>query len=91
MPYIPWYSAYDNDVITSGIFEIAMTNTSWKTVKIRRNTNMGLLKSCIEEEICTIHEIITLEKPEGEKKSKEKKVKRMYMQSQLETIREKLK
>ena len=66
----------DNDVITSGVFEIAMTNTSWKTVKIRRNTNMGLLKSCIEEEICTIHEIITLEKPKGEKKSKEKKVKK---------------
>ena len=35
----------DDDVKRSGIFEIAMTNTSWKSVKIRRNTNIGLLKN----------------------------------------------
>ena len=90
MPYIPWYMLMDNDVITSGIFEIAMTNTSWKTVKIRRNTNMGLLKSCIEEEICTIHEIITLEKPKG-KESKEKKVKKNVYAIPIRNNKEKLK
>ena len=50
----------DDDVKRSGILEIAMTNTSWKAVKIRRNTNMGLLKSCVQDEICTIHQILTL-------------------------------
>ena len=60
----------DDDVKRSGIFEIAMTNTSWKTVKIRRNTNMGLLKSCVQDEICTIHQILTFDKPKDEPKPK---------------------
>ena len=55
----------DNEVVSSGIFKIVMTNTSYKTVKIRKHTNMGLLKSCVNEQICTIHEIITFEKPKG--------------------------
>ena len=55
----------DNEVACSGIFEIVMTNTSLKTVKIKKNTNMGLLKSCMQEQICTIHEIITFETPKG--------------------------
>ena len=55
----------DNHVASSGIFEIAFTNTSYKTVKIRKHTNLGLLKSCIEEEICTIHEILTFDTPNG--------------------------
>ena len=59
----------DDDVKRSGIFEIAMTNTSWKTVKIRRNTNMGLLKSCVQDEICTIHQILTFDKPKDETKT----------------------
>ena len=53
----------DDSVKCSGIFEIVMTNNSWKTVKIRRNTTMGLLKSCVEDEICTIHRVITFDKP----------------------------
>ena len=55
----------DNHVASSGIFEIAFTNTSYKTVRIRKHTNLGLLKSCIEEEICTIHEILTFDTPNG--------------------------
>ena len=58
----------DDDVKISGIFEIAMTNTSWKTVKIRRNTNMGLLESCAPDEICTIHKILTFDKPKDEQR-----------------------
>ena len=60
----------DDDVKRSGTFEIAMTNTSWRTVKIRRNTNMGLLKSCIQDEICTIHQILTFDQPKDEPKPK---------------------
>ena len=60
----------DDAVKRSGIFKIAMTNTSWKTVKIRRITNMGLLKSCVQDEICTIHQILTFDKPKDEPKPK---------------------
>ena len=67
----------DNEVVSSGIFEIVMTNTSYKTVKIRKNTNMGLLKSCMQEQICTIHEIITFETPKG-KTEPEKVKKNLY-------------
>ena len=52
----------DDDVKRSGMFEIAMTNTSWKTVKIR-STNIGLLKSCVQDEVCTIHQILPKDKP----------------------------
>ena len=67
----------DEEVNSSGIFEIAMTNTSFKTVKIRKNTHMGILKSCDENEICTIHNIVTFEKPKGKTKP-EKVEKNMY-------------
>ena len=60
----------DDDVKRSGIFEIAMTNTSWKSVKIRRNTNMGQLKSCVQDDIFTIHQILTFDKLKDESKHK---------------------
>ena len=48
----------------SGIFQIAMTNNSGSQVKITRNTNIGLLKSCAEDKICTIHKVGTFHKKE---------------------------
>ena len=47
-----------------------MTNTSWESVKIGRNTNMGLLKFCVQDEICTSHQILTFDKPKDEPKPK---------------------
>ena len=79
----------DNDVKRSGIFEIAMTNTSWKTVKIRRNTNIGPLKSCVQDEICTIHQIVTFDKPKDGPKPK--LLKRICMLFQSEQNQAKLK
>ena len=79
----------DNDVKRAGIFEIAMTNTSWGTVKIRRNTNMGLLKSCVQDEICTIHQILTFDKPKDEPRPK--LLKRICMLFQSEQNQAKLK
>ena len=79
----------DNDVKRSGIFEIAMTNISLKTVKIRRNTNMGLLKSCVQDEICTIHQILTFDNPKDEPNLK--LLKRICMLFQSEQNQTKLK
>ena len=59
----------DEEMKDSGIFEIAMTNTSWLPIKIRANERMGLLKSCIEEEICSIYNVVNFEKPKDKPKS----------------------
>ena len=54
----------------SGIFHIAMTNNSGRCVKITRNTNMGLLKSCAEDQICTIYKVVTFHKTKEEPRDK---------------------
>ena len=56
----------DDELKDSGIFHIAMTNTSSRHVKIIRNTSMGLLKSSAEDKICTIHKVVTFHKTKEE-------------------------
>ena len=51
----------DDEVKNSGIFQIAMTNQSGRHVKITRNASMGLLKSCAEDKLCTIHRVVTFQ------------------------------
>ena len=61
----------DHDVKASGTFNIYMTHKTHKTIKINRNTPLGLLKTCNQENISTIHTIATFEEIEGETEPKE--------------------
>ena len=58
----------DQEVKSSGIFHIVMTNKSQKTIKINKNSGLGLLKSCDQENISTIHTIASSEELKGEDK-----------------------
>ena len=60
----------DDEVKNSGILHIAMTNQPDRHVKITRNASMGLLKSCVEDEVCTIHRVVTFHKTKEELKPK---------------------
>ena len=39
-----------------------MTNTSMKHVKINNNQTMGILRTCQDDQICTIHGIVSFDK-----------------------------
>ena len=47
----------DNEIVNSGIFHVALTNGSSRHIKINYGQIMGMLKSCNEDNICTIHKI----------------------------------
>ena len=51
----------DNEVVNSGIFYVAMTNGSSRDIKINHGQIMRMLKSCNEDNICTIHKIATFQ------------------------------
>ena len=36
-----------------------MTNTSNQHVKVTKNQTLGMLKSCDQDQICTIHRLVT--------------------------------
>ena len=52
----------DDDIFQSGIFNVVMTNTSMKHVKINNNQTMGMLRTCQDDKICTIHRIVSFDK-----------------------------
>ena len=60
----------DDEVNNAGIFHIAMTNQSSRNVKIIRNASIGLLKSCAEDKVYTIHRVVTFHKTKEEPKPK---------------------
>ena len=47
-----------------------MTSQSGRYVKITINASMGLLKSCAENKVCTIHRVVTFHKTKEEPKPK---------------------
>ena len=49
------------EVVKSGSFKVVMTNTSNKHVKINNNQTLGMLRSCQNKQICSLHEIVTFE------------------------------
>ena len=49
------------EVVKSGTFKVVMTNRSNKHVKINNNQTLGMLRSCQNEQICSLHEIVTFE------------------------------
>ena len=51
----------DDSVANSDTFKIIMTNRSNRHVKVHKHQTMGMLKNCEEDQICTIHRIVTFE------------------------------
>ena len=39
-----------------------MTNTSMKHVKINNNQTMGMLRTCQDDKICTVHRTVSFDK-----------------------------
>ena len=56
----------DDNIVSSGVFNIVMTNKSNRHIKIHSNQTMGMLHSCEDSQICMIHKIVMFElKPQG--------------------------
>ena len=51
----------DDNIVSSGVFNIDMTNKSNRHIKIHSNQTMGMIHSCEDSQICTLHEIVTLD------------------------------
>ena len=52
----------DDSILSSGVFNIVMTNKSNRHIKIHSYQTMGILHSCEDSQISTIHEIVTFDK-----------------------------
>ena len=52
---------FDDQTTKSGSFEIVMTNNSNQHIKVAKSQILGMLKSCEQEQICTIHRLVTFE------------------------------
>ena len=51
----------DDNIFSSGVFNIVMTNRSNRHIKIHNNQTMGMLCSCEASQICMLHEIVTFD------------------------------
>ena len=54
-------ATFDEHTAGSGSFDIVMTNNSNQHVKVTMNQTLGMLKSCDQDQICTIHRLVTFE------------------------------
>ena len=52
---------FDEHTAGSGSFGIVMTNTSNQHVKVTKNQTLVMLKSCDQDQICTVHKLVMLE------------------------------
>ena len=52
---------FDEHTAKAGSFDIVMTNNSNQHVKVTKNQTLGMLKSCDQDQICTIHKLVTFE------------------------------
>ena len=52
---------FDEHTAGSGSFDIVMTNNTNQHVKVTKNQTLGMLKSCDQDQICTIHRLVTFE------------------------------
>ena len=55
----------DDNIVSSGVFNIVMTKKSNRHIKFHSNQTMGMLHSCEDSQISTIHEIVTFDKNSG--------------------------
>ena len=53
---------YTVEIVQSGIFNAVMTNASMKYIKVNNNQTIGMLRTCQDDRICTIHKIVTFDK-----------------------------
>ena len=51
----------DDNIVSSSVFNIEMTNMSNRHIKIHSNQTMGMLHSCEDSKICMLHEIVTFD------------------------------
>ena len=51
----------DDNIVSSGVFNIVITNKSSRHIKIHINQTMGMLHSCEDSQICTLHKIVMLD------------------------------
>ena len=59
----------DDNIVSSGVFNIVMTNKSKRHIKIHNNQTMGMLWSCEDSHICTTHEIVMFDQNARERRS----------------------
>ena len=52
----------DDNIVSSGFFNIVMTNKSNRHIKIHSNQTIGMLHSFVASQSCTIHKIVTFDK-----------------------------
>ena len=52
----------DDTITGSGVFNMVMTSKSNRHIKIHSNQTMGMLCSCADSQICTIHEIVSFDR-----------------------------
>ena len=61
----------DDSVVSSDAFNIVMTNRSNEHIKVTKGHTMGMMNTCEEDQICTIHKFVTFEhRPVKEKEVK---------------------
>ena len=51
----------DDHIVSSGVFNIVMTNKSNRHIKIHSNQSMGMLCSYEDSQMCTLHKIVTFD------------------------------
>ena len=51
----------DDNIVSSGVFNIVMTNKSNRYIKLYNNQTMGMLSSCEDSQICMLHEIMAFD------------------------------
>ena len=49
----------DDNIVSSGVFNIVMTNNSNRHIKIHSNQTMRMLHSCEDSQICMLYKIVT--------------------------------
>ena len=52
----------DDTIASLGVFNMVMTNRSNWHIKIHSNQTMGMLPSCVDSQICTIHKIVSFDR-----------------------------
>ena len=49
-------------IASSGVFNVFMTNKSNRHIKVHSNQTMGMLQSCEDGQICTVHKIVSFDR-----------------------------
>ena len=51
----------DDNIVSSVVFNIVMTNKSNRHIKVHSNQTMGMLCACEDRQICTLYKIVTFD------------------------------